>query len=145
MSFLDYQLSESTSEDLTLGFGFRLKNITPSKLNPFKKKGGNKKPKDKTNFSFDFGKTIPKNEMEFKFDFSYRDDKTVNHILDQDNHVATRGMKTIRISPSIDYILNNRLTFRLFFDYNRTIPAVSSSFPVTNTRGGLTVRFSLSQ
>jgi cell surface protein SprA len=103
------------------------------------------KSKDKTNFSFDFGKTIPKNEMEFKFDFSYRDDRTVNHILDQDNHVATRGMKTIRISPSIDYILNNRLTFRLFFDYNRTIPAVSSSFPVTNTRGGLTVRFSLSQ
>jgi hypothetical protein len=37
------------------------------RLNPFKKKGGNKKPKDKTNFSFDFGKTIPKNEMEFKF------------------------------------------------------------------------------
>ncbi len=145
MSFLDYQLSESTTEDLTLGFGFRLKNITPSKLNPFKKKGAANKPKDKTNFSFDFGKTIPKNEMEFKFDFSYRDDRTVNHILDQDNHVATRGMKTIRISPSIDYILNNRLTFRLFFDYNRTIPAVSSSFPVTNTRGGLTVRFSLSQ
>jgi cell surface protein SprA len=145
MSFLDYQLSESTTEDLTLGFGFRLKNITPAKLNPFKKKGAANKPKDKTNFSFDFGKTIPKNEMEFKFDFSYRDDRTVNHILDQDNHVATRGMKTIRISPSIDYILNNRLTFRLFFDYNRTIPAVSSSFPVTNTRGGLTVRFSLSQ
>ncbi len=143
MSFLDYQLSESTTEDLTLGFGFRLKNVTPSKLNPFAKKGGKKK--DKTNFSFDFGKTIPKNELEFKFDFSYRDDKTVNHILDQDNHVATRGMKTLRISPSIDYIINNRLTIRLFYDYNRTIPAVSTSFPVTNTRGGVTVRFSLSQ
>jgi len=143
MSFLDYQLSESTTEDLTFGFGFRLKNVTPDKLNPFRKKGDKKK--DKTNFSFDFGKTIPKNELEFKFDFSYRNDKTVNHILDQENHVATRGMKTIRIAPSIDYIINNRLTIRMFFDYNSTIPAVSTSFPVTNTRGGITVRFSLSQ
>jgi cell surface protein SprA len=145
MSFLDYQLSESTTEDLTLGFGFRLKNFTLDKLIPGKKKKEKKKPLEKTKFSFDFGKTVAKNELEFKFDFSFRDDKTVNHILDQENHVATRGMKSIRISPSIDYIINSRLTVRLFYDYNRTIPAVSTSFPVTSTRGGVTVRFSLSQ
>ncbi len=146
MSFVDYQLSETNTVDITAGFGFRIKNVVLGKLfkNP-KKPQKEKKPIDKTRFTFDFGKTIPKNEMEFKFDFSYRDDKTVNHILDQNNHVATRGMKTIRISPSIDYIINNRLTLRLFVDYNQTIPAVSTSFPITNVRGGLTVRFSLAQ
>ena len=143
MSFIDYQLSQTSSEDITIGLGMIVKNFTPNKLNPFRKKGA--KPKDKTNFNFDFGKTIPKNELNIKFDFSYRNDKTVNHILDQNNSVATRGMKSIRISPSIDYVINNRLTIRLFYDFNRTIPAVSTSFPVTNTKAGVTVRFSLSQ
>ena len=103
------------------------------------------KKKKSNNMNFDFGKTIPKNELDLRFDFSYRDDRTVNHILDQEQSVATRGMKTIRISPSIDYIINNRLTIRLFYDYSRTIPAVSNSFPITNSKMGVTVRFSLSQ
>jgi cell surface protein SprA len=143
MSFVDYQLSQTSTEEITFGFGMLVKNFTPDKLNPFRKKDDNKKPSN--NFNFDFGKTIAKNELDIRFEFSYRDDKTINHVLDQNNSVATRGMKTIRISPSIDYAINNRLTVRLFYDYNRTIPAVSTSFPVTNTKGGVTVRFSLAQ
>ena len=96
-------------------------------------------------FNFDFGKTVAKDELNLKCDVSYRDDKTVNHILDQNQSVATRGMKTIRISPSIEWIPNNRLTFRLFVDYTQTIPAVSTSYPITSVNGGLTIRFSLSQ
>lgn len=143
MSFVDYQLSQTSTEEITFGFGMLVKDFTPNKLNPFRKKGDDKKKPN--NMNFDFGKTIPKNELDIRFEFSYRDDKTINHVLDQNNSVATRGMKTIRISPSIDYAINNRLTVRLFYDYNRTIPAVSTSFPVTNTKGGVTVRFSLAQ
>jgi len=135
MSFVDYQLSQTTREDITLGIGMRIKDF---KLIP----NGSK---DKTNFNFDFGKTIPKNELDIKFEFSFQDDKTVNHVLDQNNSVATRGTKIIRISPSIDYAINNRLTVRIFYDFNRTIPAVSTSFPVTNSKAGVTVRFSLAQ
>ena len=146
MSFVDYQLSETKTSEITVGLGMLVKNFTPDKLNIFRKKGKKKDTKKKNNsFDFDFGKTIPKNELDIKFDFSFRDDKTVNHVLDQNNSVATRGMKTIRISPSIDYAINNRLTIRLFYDYNRTIPAVSTSFPVTNTKAGVTVRLSLAQ
>lgn len=145
MSFIDYQLSEQNTEEITVGMGWRIKNVKIFDF--FKKKGknGTKRKLDTGAFNFDFGKTTPKNELTIKFDFSYRDDKTVNHILDQDQSVATRGMKTIRISPSIDYALNNRLSFRLFYDYSRTIPAVSTSYPITNTKFGLTVKFSLSQ
>ena len=96
-------------------------------------------------FNFDFGKTVAKDELNLKCEVSYRDDKTINHILDQEQSVATRGMETLRISPSLEWIPNNRLTFRLFFDFNQTIPAVSTSFPITNVKGGLTIRFSLSQ
>jgi cell surface protein SprA len=154
MSFIDYQLSEQNTTDITVGFGWKFKDFKFKKLaNFFKpKKKRNKDDKTKTkmkvgemDFNFDFGKTIAKDELNLKCDVSFRDDKTVNHILDQDQSVATRGMKTIRISPSIEWIPNNRLTFRLFFDYTQTIPAVSTSFPITSVKGGLTIRFSLSQ
>ena len=138
MSFLDYQLSQTTSEDITVGFGMLIKNFKP-----FARKDGKSST---SGFNFDFGgKIIPKHELNLKFDFSLRDDKTINHILDQRNSVATRGMRTIRIAPSADYIINNKLTLRLFFDYNRTIPAVQTSFPITATRFGVTLRFMLAQ
>ncbi|BDS14311.1 T9SS outer membrane translocon Sov/SprA [Aureispira anguillae] len=148
MSFIDYQLSEQNTTDVTVGFGWKFKNFKP--INLFKPKGEKNKPDSKLkmgemDFNFDFGKTVAKDELNLKCDISFRDDKTVNHILDQDQSVATRGMKTIRISPSIEWIPNNRLTFRLFFDYTQTIPAVSTSFPITSLKGGLTIRFSLSQ
>jgi hypothetical protein len=34
---------------------------------------------------------------------------------------------------------------RLYFEQNRTIPKISSAFPVTNTRAGVQVRISLAQ
>ncbi len=155
MSFIDYQLSEQNTTDVTVGFGWKFKNFKPINIvNLFKKKDkdGNPIKKDKNklklgemDFNFDFGKTVAKDELNIKCDISFRDDKTVNHILDQDQSVATRGMKTIRVSPSVEWIPNNRLTFRLFFDYTQTIPAVSTSFPITSVKGGLTIRFSLSQ
>lgn len=152
MSFVDYQLSEQKTENITLGLGHRFKDFKPFKLIPGWKNRTEKREekqelrdKNGLGFNFDFGKTTPKNELDVKFDFSYRNDKTVNHVLDQELSVATRGMKTIRIAPSIDYIISNRLTIRLFYDYSRTIPAVSNSYPINNSRMGLTIRFSLSQ
>ena len=152
MSFIDYQLSEQNTTDITVGFGWKFKNFKFKNLAKLFKSKKKKNDKAKTkmkigemDFNFDFGKTVAKDELNLKCDVSFRDDKTVNHILDQDQSVATRGMKTIRISPSIEWIPNNRLTFRLFFDYTQTIPAVSTSFPITSVKGGLTIRFSLSQ
>ncbi len=153
MSFIDYQLSEQNTTDITVGFGWRFKDFKFKNLTNLlksKKKKEEDKTKTKTkvgdmDFNFSFGKTIAKDELNLKCDISFRDDKTVNHILDQDQSVATRGMKTIRIAPSIEWVPNNRLTFRLFVDYSQTIPAVSTSFPITSVKGGLTIRFSLSQ
>ncbi len=128
MSFVDYRLAETKTSDFTVGFGYKVKGF---KL-PFKVGKGKKK----TNKL--------ENDLNFKFDFSYRDDVTINHLLDQNISEPTRGAKTIRISPSIDYAVNKRLNLRLFFERSQTIPATSASFPITNTRAGVTVRFNLS-
>jgi cell surface protein SprA len=124
MNFTDFQMNETNTTEIVFSFGYRIKDfILPIKIGA--------------------DGVRPKNDLNFKFDFSFRDDITVNHLLDQENSVVTRGLKTIRISPSIDYAINKQLNIRLFYDRSQTIPATSASFPITNTQAGLTVRFAL--
>lgn len=159
MSFIDNQLIENRNEEITIGLGYRVQGGFQTLFG--KKKKGSKK-KTSANASND-QKAEPKakpapsksrkkrklfnlslnNDLNFKFDFSYRNDLTINHQFDQNYTEPTRGAKTIRISPSIDYVINNRLNIRLFYDRNQTIPATSQSFPITTTRYGLNIRFTL--
>ncbi|MDZ4708428.1 MAG: cell surface protein SprA [Saprospiraceae bacterium] len=146
LNMIDYQLIEQNSKELTIGFGWRIKNV----VFPF----GNGKPQrtraprptdDQTPDAR--GRTNPAakkgNDLNLKFDLSFRDDLTNNRVLDQDQNVPTRGAKTLRFSNAADYELNDRVTLRLFFDYNRIIPAVQESFPITTAKGGITVRLAL--
>ncbi len=149
LSFTDSQLSESRSDEFVVGFGYRMKNVYIPWLDfgeltvdGVKKKIKKNKGKDKEDDDKDKKKKKKKgNDLNFKFDFSWRDDVTINHILDQNVNIETRGMKTIRISPSIDYDVNKQLNLRLFMDYSKSIPATSSSPPITNTQAGLKIRF----
>ena len=121
MSLVDYQLSETNSKEIMIGGGIRLKQVRI----PIKYFGIDKKRSD----------------INVKADVGLRDDFTSINRLDQHESKATRGQKVITISPSIDYIYSQTLTFRLFYDRRQSIPYVSTSFPITTTRGGLMVRF----
>lgn len=124
LSLIDYQLAENRSTEVTFGFNWRKKGF------PLIKK---------------LGKMKLDNDVTFKMDFSLRDDATANSKLDQRTSFGTAGQKVIRIAPSIDYILNNRVSIKLYFEQNRNIPKISNAFPITNTRGGAQVRISLAQ
>jgi cell surface protein SprA len=103
-NFLDFQLSETRSTEMTAGLGYSLANF---KL-PFKIRG--------KSITLD-------NDINFKVDFSFRSDRSVNLKLDQNIAEPTRGAKTISLSPTIDYVINQRMNFRIFYDYRKTVPA----------------------
>jgi len=126
MSFLDYQLSETRTNNFTIGIGYRVKGF----VIPFPIQGK---------------KRTLENDLNFKLDFSFIDNKTVIFKLDQDISEPTRGNKTITISPSIDYVISQQLNLRIFYERRQNIPATSSAFPITNTSMGITVRFTLAQ
>ncbi|MEI9942820.1 MAG: cell surface protein SprA [Chitinophagaceae bacterium] len=128
LSLIDYQLAENRSTEMSLGLSWRKKGLPIIKNIKIGKKG----------MKLD-------NDVTFRFDFTMRDDATANSKLDQGTSFGTAGQKVIRIAPSIDYILNNRVSLKLYFEQNRNIPKVSNAFPITNTRGGLQVRISLAQ
>ena len=131
LSLIDFQLSEARSEEFTVGIGWRKRGLKM----PFKFKLPGMKSSSKE----------LSNDLNFKLDVGLRDDATANSRLDQETALPTAGQKVVTISPSIDYVLNNRINLRLFFDQRRTIPKVSTSAPITTTRAGLQIRVSLAQ
>ncbi len=128
LSLIDYQLAENRSTEITVGMNWRKKGVPIIKNLRIGKKG----------MKLD-------NDVTFKFDFSIRDDATSNTKLDQQSSFGTAGQRVMRISPSIDYVLNSKVNLKLFFEQNRVDPKVATTAPVTNTRGGLQIRISLAQ
>ncbi len=150
-TFTDNQLNETKRTDYVIGFGYPLKNVNIPFL-----QFGNKKNKRQSRRSQEEeqeedqdgnnpgGNRKKGNDMEIKFDFSFSDNVSLIHKQDTDlDPQASRGTKQIRISPAIDYAMSETLTLRFFFDYNRTIPYTSQSFPITNINSGITVQFAL--
>ena len=129
MSLVDYQLTESHSNEFTFGGGLKKKGV---KL-PFKIKMPGKSQSS----------TKLDNEMNFRLDISIRDDITSNSIIDQNNALPTGGQKTITISPSIDYVISNRINLKFYFDQRRVTPKISTSPPIVTTRAGVQIRISL--
>lgn len=127
LSLVDYQLSEVNSTEWTFGGSMRKRGFNL----PFKLPGTK-------------GKKL-QNDVNFRLDLSMRDDATSNSRLDQDNAFTTGGQKVVSIQPSIDYVLNNRVNIKFYFDQRRVIPYISTSAPITNTRAGVQIRVSLAQ
>jgi cell surface protein SprA len=128
LSLIDYQLAEMHSTEYTIGINWRKRGVPIIKNLRIGKKG----------MKLD-------NDVTFKFDFSLRDDATANSKLDQNTAFGTAGQKVVRISPSIDYVLNSRVNLRLYFEQNKVIPKIATTAPVTNTRAGVQLRISLAQ
>lgn len=127
LSLVDYQLSETRSTEWTIGGSYRQKGL--------------RLPKFLMNLISKTGKL--QNDFSFKLDLSMRDDATNNSRLDQPNAYGTGGQKVITIQPAIDYVINNRLNIKFFFDQRRIIPYISTAPPTTNTRAGIQLRISL--
>ena len=149
LSFTDNQLNETRRVDYNIGFGYTLQNVfipflySKSKRRQRSRKSQrNERNQDAQNPGRQ--KKVNGNEMEIRFDFSFSDNESLIHRFDTEiDPQASRGTKQVRISPAVDYDVNDNLTLTFFLDYNRTEPKTSRSFPITNINSGVTVRFSL--
>jgi cell surface protein SprA len=130
LSLIDYQMSETRSTEYVFGFGFRKRGVPlPFHWEVMGKSGSLTNKLE--------------NDLTLRLDMSFRDDATTNSYLDQNAAVPVGGQQVISISPSISYVINNRINLKLYFDERRTVPKISSSPPVTTTRVGVQIRISL--
>lgn len=124
LSLANYTLVETRNVEFVIGVGYRAKEI----YLPFKI--GGRKP-------------YLKNDLNVRFDFSIRDVVTITRNIQNLQSIPTQGQRIISIKPQIDYMLNEKLNLRFFYDRRVTKPATSNAFPTAITQGGISLRYTL--
>lgn len=121
LSITNYQVSEVNSTQFSLGGSLRKRNV----YLPFI-------PGSQRN-----------SDMNITLDLAFQNSRQNNSVLDQSSSYSIGGQKVISISPAIDYIINDRVNLKFYYDQQKIIPYVSTTSPVTTTRAGIQIRVSL--
>ncbi|TDI77208.1 MAG: hypothetical protein E2O83_08435, partial [Bacteroidetes bacterium] len=115
-------LTEIKGDEIILGLGYRIKELKITT-----NLGGKKK--------------IVTSDLNFLLDVSRRDNKTVIRYLDSDNIQTTAGQTIYGLQFSVDYALSKNLTALFFYDHTFSEYAISTAFPQTTIRSGITLRY----
>lgn len=118
-------ITEVAGREIVVGVGYRIKNLSLGKNVQIK------------------GKPI-KSDLNLKSDLSFRKNETSIRRIEEGVSQLTAGSNIISIKFSADYVINERINVRLFYDRIINKPVTSNSFPTTNTNAGLSLRLSLS-
>ena len=122
LSFANNLLTEIQGNEIIVGLGYRLKDLTIG-----------------TNFGGK--KKILKSDLNFKVDLSRRDNKTIIRYLDIENNQTTAGQTIYGLQFSADYALSKNLTALFYYDHSFSEYAISTAFPQTTIRSGITLRY----
>ncbi|WP_416384491.1 T9SS outer membrane translocon Sov/SprA [Salinimicrobium sp. HB62] len=122
LSFDNNLLTEISGNQYTLGLGYRIKDL---KIDT--KIGGRQR--------------ILSSDLNFKADISYRHNETVIRYLDIDNSQVTAGQDIWAINFTADYALSKNLTALVYYDHSFSEYAISTAYPQTTIRSGVTLRY----
>lgn len=121
------QLLEATNDEWIVGIGYILKDfdvILKLKQNKQKK---------------------IKNDLSTRLDFAFKDIKSIIRKIDTDDVQPTNGTKTITVKFTADYVFSSKLNFRLFYDYQMSNPLISTSYPISTSNVGFSIKFMLTR
>ena len=122
LSFDNNLLTEIQGNEYIFGLGYRIKDLRiRSKLaGP---------------------RNIIKSDLNMKADISMRNNKTIIRYLDLDNNQVSAGQTIWSMRYAADYAFSKNLTAIFYFDYAFSEYAISTAFPQTTIRSGLTLRY----
>ena len=118
------QLSEQKGNEFVFGTGYRTQKLRI----PFLRGGRT---------------LVLKNDINFRFDCSIREQVTKIRNLDRASNDPVLGQTVISIRPTIEYMINEKLMLRIFYDRRQTDPATSNQFPTIITSGGFSLRYTI--
>ena len=124
MSFSNNQLTELKNDEFIIGSGYRFKDVEITI-----KTGGRQR-----NF---------KSDLNIRLDFSIRNSLTVIRKLEEGFNQPTAGQVIYTIKTSADYVLSNRFNLRLFYDQVINDPTIGVTYRTSNTKFGVSLRFTL--
>jgi cell surface protein SprA len=119
------QVAELFNQDVTVNIGFTKNNVPlPFKINGVKKK--------------------LKNDMTMQLGLTFRDTRSIQRKFDGEN-IPIAGNINFQLHPTINYVVNNRLSCQFYFDRTFNDPLVSNSFYRASTSGGVQLKFNLAE
>jgi len=122
LSFANNLLTEIQGNEIILGLGYRIKDL-------------------RIGTNFGGKKRILQSDLNFKLDASRRYNKTIIRYLDINNNQTTAGQTIYGLQFSADYALSKNLTALFYYDHTFSEYAISTAFPQTTIRSGLTLRY----
>lgn len=124
LSLTNYQVTETRGKEYVFGTGYRFKNVK---------------------LPFNVGDKKPNSDLNVRVDVSIRENVTVIRQMEQALNQVTAGQRVTSIKTSADYVLNQRLNVRLFYDRVVNKPFITTSFPSANSNFGISLRFTLTE
>jgi len=122
LSFDNNLLTEIIGTEYIVGLGYKIKDVRiKSKL------AGPKKS--------------VVSDLNLKADVSVRDNKTIIRYLDLENNQVTAGQTIWGMNFTGDYAFSKNLTGIFYFDYTFSEYAISTAFPQSTIRSGITLRY----
>ena len=123
MSFDNNLLTEVKGVEYIVGLGYRFKNVVfTSRL-------------------ADNPTGVIKGDINLKADLSYRNNQTIVRYLDYDNNQLAGGQNLWSLKVTADYSFSKNLTAIFYYDHSFSKAVISTSFPITNIRSGITLRY----
>lgn len=122
LSFDNNLMTEILGNEYTLGLGYRIKDL-----------------RIRSNLAGPSKRIV--SDLNMKADISVRDNKTIIRYLDLENNQVTSGQTIWGLKYTADYAFSKNLTGIFYFDYSFSEYAISTAFPLTTIRSGLTIRY----
>jgi len=123
LSFDNNLLTEVKGNEYIIGLGYRVKDVTFSSMLAEDPSG------------------VIKSDLNFKADVSFRNNKTIVRYLDYENNQLGGGQNIWSIKFTTDYSFSKNLTAIFYYDHSFSKAVISTTFPITNIRSGLTLRY----
>ncbi|MCE7041201.1 cell surface protein SprA [Dyadobacter sp. CY312] len=131
------QVAELFNQDVTVNIGFTKNNVPlPFKINGVKKK--------------------LKNDLTMQLGMTFRDTRAIQRKLGKEvvvdgvvtnvsENTPIAGNINFQLRPTVNYMVNNRLSLQFYFDRTFNDPLVSNTFYRASSSGGVQIKFNLAE
>ena len=152
LSMTSVQINESLSNDIVLGWGYKLSDFrlfgagTSRKIK--KAQGGSRKKNDSDSQQQNANskRSGVNHDLNLRLDISLRDQAAITRDIATRTSSASSGNSALKISFMADYTLSRLLTLSAYYERQTNTPLLSSSsYPTTTHDFGLSMKFSLTR
>ena len=152
LSMTSVQINESRSNDIVVGFGYKISDFklfgsgTSRKIKKAQRGKSKSTETNKPSSSTTAKKTGINQNLNMRLDISLRDQAAITRDIATRTSAASSGNSALKISFMADYTLSRLLTMSFYYDRQTNTPLLSSSsYPTTTRDFGLSLKFSLTR